>query len=211
MQRKLSESIQTCFDVNGGGPLNAESFQMTSSPSDNHSVIDWPSELHKHRDWMHGVAKSRLSDADAADDVLQDVSLAVIRQNGRPTNPEKIRAWLYRIVVRRAADHLREQYRHNEVIADFVHEAPSETVAEERHGHDWVLEDDPSRLLQAALKRIPEDDRRLFEWKYGENWSYRQLAEQFGMSERAVEYRLVCARQRLRKEMQALRNSGAST
>lgn len=179
---------------------------MTPQPGDNQIAIDWPAELQRHQKWMHGVAKSRLGDIHAADDVMQDVSLAVIRQNGRPTDPEKIRAWLYRIVVRRAADHLRQQYRQDEVIADFAAESSNEAVVDD--GHDWVLETDAPQLLQAALAKIPEDDRRMFECKYGENWSYRQLAEQFGMSERAVEYRLVCARQRLRKELQTLRNSG---
>lgn len=194
------------FHAAEGGLLLSEDPLMNSEPADNHAVIDWPAELLRHREWMHGLARRRLGDVHAADDVMQDVSLAVIKQNGRPTDPQKVRPWLYQIVVRRAADHLRKHYRQQEALAGLATETPTEAC--DNHGPEWVLEADPERLLQAALKNLPEDDRRMFECKYGENQTYRQLAEQFGISERAVEYRLMCARQRLRKEMQSLRNHG---
>jgi RNA polymerase sigma factor (sigma-70 family) len=38
-------------------------------------------------------------------------------------------------------------------------------------------------------------------FKYGERWSYRQIAERLGITEKAVDARLTRARARLRSEL----------
>ena len=173
---------------------------MTSA--DNQAAIDWSAELTRHREWMLGVARSRLGDEHAADDVLQDVSLSVIKQNGRPTDRGKIRAWLYQVVVRRTADYFRKSYRQDQLFADVARQSDSETV-----DPDWVMSREPPDL-RAALETLSEDERQIFVLKYVENWSYGRLAEQFAISERAVEYRLVRAKERLRTALRSQRTGG---
>lgn len=172
---------------------------MTSA--DNPTAIDWPAELLRHREWMHGVARARLGDEHAAEDVMQDVSLAVIRQNGRPTDPGKVRAWLYQVVVRRAADYFRKQYRQAQLVEEFAGDPAAVSHYDDA---GWVTRSESSAILRAALGRMPDEDRQMFVLKYVENWSYRQLAERFQVSERTVEYRLVRAKQRLRTQLRSL-------
>ena len=160
--------------------------------------IDWPAELVRHRDWMHGIARARVGDEHAADDVMQDVSLSVIQQNGRPTEPGKVQAWLYQVVVRRVADYFRKLYQRPEGVPDNG-QPHTEPVSASDAG--WVTSYDSPDSLQQALAGLDADDRQLLVTKYVENCSYRQLAEQLEISERAVEYRLVRAKERLRSEM----------
>ncbi len=151
---------------------------------------------------MTDIARARVDDSHAVDDVMQEVSLAVIRQNGHPNDRSRIRAWLYRIVVRRAADYMRGKYRQKMLV-----ETLGDESAENASDPDWVLASERGEQLREALSRLPKDERDLFVLKYSENWSYRQLAERFGVSERVVEYRLVRAKQNMRSQLMSLHAS----
>jgi RNA polymerase sigma-70 factor (ECF subfamily) len=58
---------------------------------------------------------------------------------------------------------------------------------------------------------IWEVERQLLLLKYAEGWSYRQIAEQLGVQEDTVEYRLLKARKKLRRELSALKVEGAES
>ena len=55
-----------------------------------------------------------------------------------------------------------------------------------------------------ALELLPRRDAEILMLKYTENWSYRELAENLGISQTAVQARLHRARQKLREELAAL-------
>ena len=54
-------------------------------------------------------------------------------------------------------------------------------------------------LAARALASIAPADREVLTLKYGEGWSYREIANRLGISEKAVESRLDRARQRMRR------------
>ena len=51
------------------------------------------------------------------------------------------------------------------------------------------------------MARLAGRDAEVLLLKYGERWSYRQIAERLGITEKAVDTRLVRARERLRQEL----------
>ena len=59
-------------------------------------------------------------------------------------------------------------------------------------------------LTRAALSRLPPRDAEILLLKYGERWSYRQIAERLGVTEKAVDCRLLRARAQLRSELALL-------
>ncbi|MEK6237281.1 MAG: sigma-70 family RNA polymerase sigma factor, partial [Planctomycetales bacterium] len=59
-------------------------------------------------------------------------------------------------------------------------------------------------LVRKALEGLARRDREILLLKYTEDWSYRRLAEQLGISVSAVEARLHRARKRLREQLAAL-------
>jgi RNA polymerase sigma factor (sigma-70 family) len=167
---------------------------MSSTVPEIPTVIDWPSELERHREWMRGVARSRLGDLHAAEDVVQEASLSVIRQHDRPTDDSKVRSWLYQVVVRRCADYCRRESGEERRLQVWAERAG----AEEDAGSDWVMVAERQDVLRRALERLADDDRRLLLMRYGEHCSYRELAAEFGVSERTIDYRLRRAKQQLR-------------
>jgi len=56
---------------------------------------------------------------------------------------------------------------------------------------------------QAMLRLAPRDSEILL-LKYGERWTYRQIAAHLGITEKAVDSRLLRAREQLRRELALL-------
>jgi RNA polymerase sigma factor (sigma-70 family) len=164
-------------------------------------TINWEQQLEDHREWLLKLARSRLDDPHSAEDILQDISLSIVRQNPQLEDVSKIRSWLYQVVVRRTTDYLRQRYRRERLVDEY---SQRDNWEHEDQSWDWLLAGEQHKLLQSALKQLAAEDRQLIVLKFTENWSYKQLAEKFERSERAIEYRLVRAKQQLRAELQRL-------
>lgn len=160
------------------------------------ALIDWTEELDRNRPWMLKVLRSRVGDAHAADDLLQEVALAVLRQPSRPTHPSKVAPWLYRLTVRQAINfHRRSRTRNWQPIAAEQEPASSEKLSP----LDWLLANEQRDDVRRALARLKPRDREILLLKYTENWTYEELARHTGAKVKTIEYRLLKARQRLRR------------
>lgn len=161
-------------------------------------TIDWETELPLHREWMVRLAQSRLSDAHAAEDVIQDVVLSIVRNNPQLDDPSKTQSWLYQAVIYRIADQLRSRYRQQNMVETLT---SSEESKRQDMNWEWMLAEEQHELLRAAMNRLPATDQEIVLLKFAHSWSYRQIGSRFDLAERAVEYRLVKAKQFLRDEM----------
>lgn len=165
------------------------------------SGIDWAEMLAENHRWLETVVRSRLGDAHAAEDVMQELAIAVMKQSNRPTEPSKVAPWLYRIALRKVINHRRYQGRQRRLLEGFgkFHEARQSEVDPTPGG--WLLSHESLQGVQVALQRINMSDRQILLLKYSEGWSYRQLADHLGISVKTVEYRLLRARQALREQL----------
>ena len=59
-------------------------------------------------------------------------------------------------------------------------------------------------MVRQALQSLKGRDAEILLLKYTENWSYKEIAEQLGISQSAVESRLHRARARLRERLTAM-------
>src|SRR6185295_8157240 len=167
--------------------------------------IDWPAELQRHGRWLRTVALARVGDAAAADDVMQEVAITAVEKGHQLRDSKSIAAWLYRVVVVAALQYRRRQGRRRKLIERYAdRESPTESSHREPDPLDWLVADERKRLVRQALDRLPRRDAEILLLKYSEDWSYRQMAEQLGLSESAVEARLHRARQKLRSELRKL-------
>ncbi len=167
--------------------------------------IDWPSVLAEHGRWLRTVVCARLGEPQAIDEVMQDISLAAVRQQAPLTDPAKVGAWLYRLAVRQSLLYRRKQGRRRKLIDRYA-ERNRPSVADQRQADPlgWLLAEERRARVRAAMSRLPKRDREILLLKYTEDWNYQALAEHLGVSHSAVEARLHRARQRLRAELAAL-------
>jgi RNA polymerase sigma factor (sigma-70 family) len=180
-------------------PLPAESDAAAARP------LDWPALLAEHGRWLRTVVVARLRSAEGVDEVLQEVSLAVVRDRAPLLDRSKIAPWLYRLAVVQSLLYRRRRGRERKLVDRIARQTPvNEHDATLNDPLMWLLADERRQLVRDALRRLPPRDADILLLKYTEHWSYRQLADHLGISHSAIETRLHRARSRLRSELTKL-------
>ena len=64
-----------------------------------------------------------------------------------------------------------------------------------------IVQQESLDVVKRSLHELAPQDREILMLKYSENWSYKELATRLGVSEATIEYRLVRAKKRLRKQL----------
>jgi RNA polymerase sigma factor (sigma-70 family) len=175
------------------------------SPTGSAGGIDWARVLAEHDRWLRTVVYARLGEPQAVDEVMQEVSLAAVRQKAPINDRNKVAAWLYRLAVTQSLLHRRKLGRQRKLVDRYA-ERSRRGAQESRDVDplDWLLLQERRQEVRRAVRRLSRRDAEILLLKYTEDWSYRELAEHLGITESAVEARLHRARQRLRAELAAL-------
>ncbi|HVA47831.1 MAG TPA: sigma-70 family RNA polymerase sigma factor [Pirellulales bacterium] len=169
------------------------------------AAIDWPAVLASHDRWLRTVLFARLGERQAVDEVMQEVALAAIEQKAPLADAAKVAPWLYRLAVTQALLYRRRMGRWRKLTENYARrERPSETDSRTSDPLVWLLADERRKLVRVALDRLPARDAEILLLKYGEDWSYHEIARHLGIGHSAVEARLHRARRRLRSELTAL-------
>lgn len=134
-----------------------------------------------------GYVRHMLGRADLADDVSQEVWLAVVRGLPRLKEPERFAAWLFTIARRSVVNQLRQRYA----------EQPHVDVDEEPDPADHVVERVDVRRL---LGGVPVMEREVLVLFHLEDLSLEECAEVLGVPVGTVKSRLYRARRLLREE-----------
>jgi RNA polymerase sigma-70 factor, ECF subfamily len=149
--------------------------------------------VERHIDRAYAIALRIAGNAADAEDVVQDTMLKVWTHRGRWQHGRaKFSTWLYRVVSNRCID-LRRKPRNENV--DAVPE-----VADGRPDASSVIErNEVNVLLEAAMQRLPEQQRVAVILSYHEDMSNGEIAEVMDTTVAAVESLLKRGRQQLRE------------
>jgi RNA polymerase sigma-70 factor (ECF subfamily) len=172
-----------------------------TNDADDEPRIDWPAVLALHDRWLRTVIYSRVGEAQAVDEVMQEVSLAAVRQQAPINDVEKVAPWLYRLAVTHSLLYRRKQGRRRKLLDRFVQRTRPTEYDRGIDPLEWLLAKERKEQIRKAMKRMPRRDAEILLLKYTEDWSYRQLAGRLGITESAIEARLHRARMRLRAEL----------
>lgn len=185
---------------------NSTGLEQSSRPSSGQqAAIDWPVVLAEHDRWLRTVLFARLGERQAVDEVMQEVSLAAVEQKAPLADPSKVSPWLYRLAVTQALLYRRRMGRRRKLTEGYAQRVrPSEGDSRTVDPLDWLLAEERQKLVRVALERLPARDAEILLLKYGEDWSYHEIADHLGIGHSAVEARLHRARRRLRQELTAL-------
>jgi RNA polymerase sigma-70 factor (ECF subfamily) len=133
---------------------------------------------------------------EVAEDVTQETWLRAVRAWARDGIPEIPLAWLKTVARNYLLNDLRrrepvslDSISADEVLAAIEHDDASDSA-------------EIASLMTHALARLPASEAGLLEEFHFERFKVAQLAEKYGISERAVEGRLRRARERLRGELE---------
>jgi RNA polymerase sigma factor (sigma-70 family) len=180
---------------------------MNDKSTSGHDVqqLDWSAELARHQSWLRTVVAARCKEPHAVDEIMQEVSMAVIKQNAPLKDSTKVAPWLYQVAVRQSLMYRRKHGRRRKLEQRYA--AKLEAMPKRRVPPDpleWLIATERCRLVRQGIKTLKPKDAELLLLKYTQDWTYQQIAEHLGISQSAVESRLHRARQNLRREMVAL-------
>lgn len=119
------------------------------------------------------------------DDVLQEVALNAWQALPKLQDPDKVKAWLFRIAEREAFAMLRKHPQHEQIEEDL----PTK--------EDLLESSDIRRALNLALGTLPERQARVWVLREVGGLSYEQIGQQLELPESTVRGALAAARKKL--------------
>ena len=165
----------------------------------------------QHESWLRTVVRSRLREPEAVEDVMQNIAMAIVKQNQALQEVNRLGAWLYQVAIRQVLMYRRAKGRkrklHGRLLEGFAVPIQHDSCATpEQH----VIAAETQQNVRLAMDELNELDRQILMLKYSEDWSYRQLAELLGVKEDTVEYRLTKARKNMRRSLLRLGEGGTA-
>ncbi len=165
------------------------------------SAVDWGSALAAHEGWLRKVILARTGEVQAVDEVFQRVALAAVEQAAPLADPAKAAPWLHRLAVIHSARYRRKLGRERRALHGYAEKQVHLKNGQADDVLGWLVARERHDETRRALSRLSGADIEVLIFKYGERWSYRQIAERMGITEKAVDARLTRARARLRNEL----------
>lgn len=138
----------------------------------------WTSLVEEYGPRVFALARSRLGDADAAEEVTQSVfaTIAIKLRDGAYAEHGRFESWLFRIAMNRVRDRVRSLKRsRNEVRLRRA--ARDEAVLPETHDG---LPDIETARLREVLEDLSKADREIVDLRYHAGLSFKQMAELLG-------------------------------
>jgi RNA polymerase sigma-70 factor (ECF subfamily) len=139
---------------------------------------------------------------DDAEDVQQEVWLAVYRNLSGLSNPGAFRTWLFQTTRHRAIDFLRARKRQQELVDDSAREAAGETVRDMPYAAFNQSE------VMPAMQALSPILREVLLLRYDEGLSYAEAAVVLGCSVGTVRSRLHHAKRNLQEVIERRRSAG---
>ncbi len=179
--------------------IEANELALPSPNGSARSTIDWEAALVDNERWLRRVLRCRVNDEHVVEDLLQEIALAVFRQQSKPIDPEKIAPWLYRLAIRYSINFHRQNGRKRKLAQRVNDMGVADQDEPGGEALNWLVQREQHSMVLSALQKLRAQDREILMLKYTENWTYRQLANHLGASVNTIEYRLLRAKRRLRK------------
>ena len=172
-------------------------------------VNAFASLVQTHEERLLRLCERLLGDLEEARDAAQDVFLKAYRKAGEVRPQGQVYTWLYRIAV----NHCLNKLRRRRLVRFLRWENPEDRDVPAFDPPDGAA--GPAAALEArrrwqairrVIEKLPENQRMVLVLVRFEGLSYKQTAEILGVTEGAVESRLVRAMRRL----EAAQESGVS-
>lgn len=178
-----------------GCPETPEAGLVSEAKAGNLEAFEQLMILHQRR--VYATALRLLGDHEDAQDAVQEVFMRLYRHLGRFDEHRPLEPWLYRMTVNVCRDIGRKRQPLSEPLEDMC--------ATGSDPHTEVSLGQRSRILEAAIRRLPEKQRAALVLRDLEGLTTREVARILGSSEATVRSQVSTARLKIRKLMGGLR------
>jgi RNA polymerase sigma-70 factor (ECF subfamily) len=149
---------------------------------------------------LYNHALRMVGDQDEAGELAQQAFVSGYRKLSTCRDPDRVGAWLFRILANLAKDHVRSR-RRSEVPLDRVPEPPERRDGPLESAMIGELRD----RLARALDRLTPEQREAFVLKHVEGRSYEEMAAALDVSRASLKMRVHRARESLQELLEDFR------
>lgn len=159
-----------------------------------------------HQRFVFNLCYRLLGDHDEANDCAQDVFVAVFRSLGSFRFESAFRTWLYRVAVNTCKNRMRSleyRVRSRRIRMDADNESRIREIRDKRPSPAGELKrKELARLIQAAINRLPADQKLVVVLRDMEGRTYDEIVEITGFKLGTLKSKLSRARLRLRQALE---------
>lgn len=157
--------------------------------------MDLVKKLLEQRDSLLAYTLALTHDREAAEEIFQEVGLAIVEESHKGTQVANFLAWAHEIVRRRVAEHYRKSSRRKVARLDSLDEVVGQAFEEN------ALDTETSLLreeyLEECIEELPPAQRQMIEQRYRSQSNLREIAKKLDWTDGAVKVALWKARRRL--------------
>lgn len=156
----------------------------------------------RYKDRVYTLCLRWMGDPQAAEDVAQDVFIALYRSLLSFRGDAQLSTWIYRVVVNHCKNrrqyHRRRQVDRHEPLEGEDEEGRERQIADSGPGTDAPLRAaQAEHLLEEALGQLDDEQRQILVLREVQDLSYEEIAELLGLPRGTVKSRLHRARHEL--------------
>ena len=158
---------------------------------------------HRYHDMVYRIALVQTRQQTLAEDIQQEVFLALVRHSDRIRDGEHLKAWLIRVTQNACRKHFRSFWVRRTVPYDdaLAKEDPDGggPPLPEEAAQDAEAEEEETEIVREAVEELPPDRRIVVHLFYYEEMPVREIARSLGITESSAKTRLSRARDQLRE------------
>ncbi|MCE1189986.1 MAG: sigma-70 family RNA polymerase sigma factor [Ignavibacteria bacterium] len=154
--------------------------------------------VNRHKEKVRNLIYVTIGNADAVDDISQEVFIQVYRKLKFFRFESQFTTWLYTITVNKCRDHIRK-IKLRSFFSPLSHEDDTQHPAE-HHKPDFDIQE----IVQAKIALLPTKLRIPLVLRDFEGLSYQEISETLGTEVGTVKSRIFRARETLKKMLQPL-------
>lgn len=162
----------------------------------------------KYQNKLGAIVSRYVSDFDEVNDVVQESFIKAYRALGNFRGDSQFYTWLYRIAVNTAKNYLVARSRRppsSDVdLEDAELYAGSETLKDIDSPENQLYRDELQRVVEEAIRSLPEDLRTALTLREFEDLSYEEIAEVMGCPVGTVRSRIFRAREAVDRQIRNL-------
>lgn len=163
--------------------------------------------LERHTRRVRDYVRMMVKDNDVADDLTQEVLIKVVKvlDEGRYTDKGRFLPWVLRIARNRVLDYFRAQKQVKSVNESSVgFDILGNKNFAEPSIEESIILDQQAEEIRALVEELPDEQREVVKMRYYEGLSFKEIAEQTGVSINTalgrMRYALINMRQMIKKK-----------
>lgn len=156
----------------------------------------------RHKDLAFNIALKIVRNREDAEEIAQDAFIKAYQSLRSFKGDSRFSTWLYRIVYNAGISHTRKkQHSFTQIDERVMGETTEDAILEDLDQVDQNLQ---SKMVNAAIDRLPQDESALVTLFYMEENSVEDISQITGLSVSNVKVKLFRIRKKLYDEMQQM-------